>query len=162
MPRIHCGLLERNGNVGPLKLRICCKSLENLSSSPLPVSSVDYAAAVAAPTSLRASIALMAESIALRNFAAELIEYYRVRFRFGAFGDHLHPEIMGERHDRAQNHGPCPHLGLTPARYQPGETDILGKVADREEKQVTHAIETKHKKGSPGQLDSNGLNQRRR
>ena len=49
----------------------------------------------------------MAESIALRIFAAELIEFDRVGFRFHAFGDDLHPEIMGERHDRAQDDRPC-------------------------------------------------------
>ena len=47
------------------------------------------------------------ESIALRKFAAEPIELDGVRFRFHAFSDDLHAEIMGERHDRAQDHGPC-------------------------------------------------------
>ena len=48
----------------------------------------------------------MAESIALRVFAAEPIELYRVGFGFDAFGDDLHPEIVGKRHDRAQDDGP--------------------------------------------------------
>ena len=42
----------------------------------------------------------------MRIFAAELIELYRIRFGFRAFGDDLHAEIMGKRHDRAQDHGP--------------------------------------------------------
>ena len=50
----------------------------------------------------------MAESKALRIFAAELIEFNGVRYRFHAFGDDLHPEIMGKCHDRARDDGPCP------------------------------------------------------
>ena len=65
----------------------------------------------------------MAERIALRVFAAELIEFNGVRFIFHAFGDDLRPEIMGERHDRAQDDGPCPfsilaHKGLINAPNQ--------------------------------------------
>jgi len=38
------------------------------------------------------------------------------------------------------------HLGLTPARYQLGETDTWPGSAGREEKRVTHTTELKHKK----------------
>jgi hypothetical protein len=48
---------------------------------------------------LRASIALFGWP----KVAAELIEFDRVGFRFRALGDDLHSEIMGERHDRAQD-----------------------------------------------------------
>ena len=40
----------------------------------------------------------------MRVFAAQLIELDRVRIGLGAFGDHVHAEVVGERDDRFQDH----------------------------------------------------------
>ena len=48
----------------------------------------------------------LAEDIALRIFAAELVELDRVRIRLGALRHHVHAEIVRERDDRAQDHRP--------------------------------------------------------
>src|SRR5262249_34764221 len=46
----------------------------------------------------------LAEHVALRIFAAELIELDRVRIGLRPFRHHLHAEIVRERDDRAQDH----------------------------------------------------------
>src|SRR5258708_24385216 len=53
----------------------------------------------------------MAEHVALRVFAAELVEVHRIGFAFRALLDHVHAEIMGEPHDGAQDHRARP-LGI--------------------------------------------------
>ena len=46
----------------------------------------------------------MAEGVALRIFAAELVEFDRIGLGLGAFGDDLHAEIVRQGHHRAQDH----------------------------------------------------------
>src|SRR6266849_997740 len=52
-----------------------------------------------------------AEHVALRVFAAELVELDRIGIGFGALGDHIHAQIVGERDDRAQDHRPLALAG---------------------------------------------------
>src|SRR6202022_2881949 len=46
----------------------------------------------------------LAEGETLRVFAAQLIELDRVGIGLGAFGDHVHAEVVGERDDRFQDY----------------------------------------------------------
>src|SRR5579862_6345805 len=48
----------------------------------------------------------MAEGIALRIFAAELVKLDGIGFRLGALGNDIHAEIMRQSDDRAKNNGP--------------------------------------------------------
>ena len=52
-----------------------------------------------------------AEGEALGIFAAELIEFDRVGIGLGAFGHHIHAEVVGERDDRFQDHRPGAAVG---------------------------------------------------